>query len=451
MGYPKTYVITAAQRGGEPFHKFLAGLQKRAGKHGEIVVLPVNGALAGKTAKEERLDSYLSEKNSFRVVEKTWALNDNIYVMQDLLVKAENPNPLDKPSEVVDIGKTGIIASPKIRMKVYHDENAEAHKILVSTGAVTHANYSLTEKGRMARLRHQYGALIVEVESKQKYHFRQLNADETGVFYDLGYRYDGRKEPKFEPLEALVFGDWHEGYNPNEVVKATEAMIKELKPKRIFIHDLFDGDAISFFHERDTVYKSILAEEGKNLLVPALQACRERLLWFSQIAPESDIYVVKSNHDERLSSYIKDGRYNTDDANRAVGSRLFAEMKENKVDPLVFGIKYYGGELPPKVHFLQRSDNMKVGEWTLSVHGDRGGGRKATTKSLSKRYRAIIAAHTHSAEIDRNVVRAGTSTWLLANYTEGDPTNWTNSHVALPRNGHPQIINIIHGRYRPVA
>lgn len=445
------YIITTAQVGGDPFMKFLAGLQKRAGKHGEIMILSVNGSLTGKAAKTEELDARLRDKNNFRVVEETFSLNANIYIMRDLIVKAENPNPLDRPSEFVEIGKTGIIASPKIRMKVYHDEDAEAHKILVSTGAVTHANYSLSERGRMARLRHQYGALIVEVESKQKYHFRQLNADETGVFYDLGYRYDGKKTPEFEPLEALVLGDWHEGYNPEEVVKATEEMIRELKPKRIYIHDLFDGDAISFFHERDTLYKAIQVEEGKNLLVPALKACHERLVWFSQIAPESDIYVVKSNHDERLSNYVRDSKYTADLANSAIGSRLFAEMKENKQDPLVFGIKYYGGELPKNVHFLQRIDNMKVGIWTVSVHGDRGGGRKATTKSLSKRYRAIIAAHTHSAELDQNVARAGTSTWLLAEYTEGDPTNWTNSHVALPKNDHPQIINIIHGRYRPAA
>ncbi len=450
MVYPKTYIITTAQKGAEPFEKFLEGLKARAGKRGEIIILPTNGALRGKAAKNETLDPLFNDKNNYRILENSFPLNNNISIARDIVPKAEAPYPLDKPGEIIEVGKAGIITSPKIRMKVYHDEAAEAHKILVSTGAVTHSNYPLSEKGTVARLRHQYGALIVEVEGKQKYHFRQLNADETGVFYDLGYRYDGRKTPKQEPLEALVLGDWHEGYNPAEVVKATEKMVAELKPKEIYLHDLFDGDAISFFHEKDTVYRSQLVAQGRNLLIPAFKACRDRLIRFSQLAPETEIYVVKSNHDERLTSYIRDGRYQNDDANRGVGSRLFAEMQENKQDPLVFGINYYGGKLPANVHFLQRVDNRKIGDWTLSAHGDLGGGgRKATTKSLAKSHRAIICGHTHSAEIERNVFRAGTSTYLLANYTEGNATNWTNSHVALPKNGHPQIINIVHGRYRP--
>jgi hypothetical protein len=452
--YPKTYIITTAQVGVEPFGHFLDGLQRRLkeASRGEIVILPTNGRLTGKAAKDEKLDARLSDKNNFRIADRTLQLNSNISIVRDILVKAEAPYPLEKPCEVVDIGKSGIVGSPKIREKVYHDEHAEAHKIMVSTGALTHANYPLTEKGTIARLRHQYGALIVEVESKEKYHFRQLNADETGVFYDLGYRYDGRRAPRKEPLEALMLGDWHEGYNPPEVVSATERMIIELKPKVIIFQDLFDGDQVSNFHDEDNLYKSIQIEQGKNLLIPAFQACHGRILWACQIAPGAEILIDKSNHDERLTNYVKKSKYEKDDSNRSVGCRLFAEMKEHKQDPLEFGIKYYGraigGDIPPNVRFLQREDNIKICGWTVSVHGDRGGG-KATTKSLSKRYSAIICGHSHSPEIDRNVVRAGTSTYLLADYTKGDPTNWMNSHVALPRNGHPQIINIIHGRYRP--
>jgi len=92
--YPKTYIITTAQVGGDPFKKFIAGLQKRRKEnHGEIIILPTNGALAGKAAKTEELDPYLRDKNNFRVVEGTLPLNANIYIMRDIIVKAEAPNP----------------------------------------------------------------------------------------------------------------------------------------------------------------------------------------------------------------------------------------------------------------------------------------------------------------------------------------------------------------------
>lgn len=447
--YPRTCIITTAQMGGDPFRKFIAGLETRAGRRGEMFVLPVNGALTGKRAKEDILDSYIPER--FAVIEGNLQLNANAYIMRDIPVKAEAANPLDKCSRHAHIGKTVIVGSPKIRMKVYADEEEKAHKILTSTGAVTHPYYASTERGQVAKLDHQYGAIILEIESNQKYHMRQLNADASGVFYDLGYRYDGDKKPVFERLEAIVLGDWHESYNPQEVINATEKMIKQLQPKKIFIHDLFDGDAISYFHEEDVGYKAKETAEGKNLLTKALKACWERLVWFRQICPEdTQIYVVKSNHDERLWDYVRKGKYSKDYPNSAVGSRLFAEMTEHNEDPLHFGIRYYGGAIPEGVHFLQRADRMKVVGWTLSAHGDKGpGGRKATTNTLSNGYNFIIAAHLHSPEIFRNVFRAGTSTRLQMMYTEGSTVNWMNSHVLLPKNSRPQIVNIIDGRYQP--
>jgi len=428
---------------------FLDGLQKRAGSQGEILILPTSGSCVGRAAASEKVDKTFEDKNKFRLISGNLPLNANAYIMRDVTVRPEIVNPLDSCQRHVSTGKMAIIPSPKLRMKVYADEQETSHKILVSTGAVTHPNYRDTQRGQVAKLDHQYSAVIVEVESRQKYHFRQLNADRNGVFYDLGYRYNGSKKPEFERLEAMVLGDWHEFYNPLEVVQCTETMLGDLQPKRIFIHDLFDGDAISFFHEKDILVKARQKIEGRDRLDTALEACYKRLVWFRSVAPDTEIYVVKSNHDERLYHYVKEMKFRDDNANSGVGSRLFAEMLENGADPLLAGIAHYGGKIPRGVHFLQRTDSMKVAGWTVSAHGDKGpSGRKATTSTLSNNYSYIIAAHLHSPEIFRNVFRAGTSTGRME-YSEGCPNNWMNSHVLLPRNGHPQIVNIIDGRYRP--
>ena len=86
MVYPKTYIITTAQVGVEPFGRFLDGLHtrlKEAGR-GEMLIVPTNGKLTGKAAEGEKLDSAFEDKNRYTIIENTFSLNDNISIIRDL-------------------------------------------------------------------------------------------------------------------------------------------------------------------------------------------------------------------------------------------------------------------------------------------------------------------------------------------------------------------------------
>jgi hypothetical protein len=124
-------------------------------------------------------------------------------------------------------------------------------------------------------------------------------------------------------------------------------------------------------------------------------------------------------------------------------------MVEEGKDPLVEGITMSYGRIPEGVTFLKREDDHKVLGWVLGVHGDLSPGKKfrLTAAELERNYGKIIAGHTHSPEIIRDVIRVGTSTPLWMDYTIGRPSDWLNSHALLPRNARPQLVNVISGTY----
>jgi hypothetical protein len=450
--FPKNYIITTAQKGAKPFAPFLKGLETCAKFYdAEILVQETNGqqttSRRGKDANEdEALDPYFTAHH--RIVLGELPLNENVAI-RHFPVKAQQMQPFTSFERFVPPGKTSITASPKQMMICRPHSIKDYPRIFVSTGAVTLPNYRDNRWGNIAKLDHQFGAVLVEVEGPHKYHFRVLNADQNGVFYDLGMRFDGDKKPVFEREEVMVLGDWHEGLTLPEVIGATETMIKRLKPKKLVIHDLFDGDAISFFNERDLLARTIQSKLGTDRLDKALGACGERLGWFRQICPrDTEIVVVKSNHDERLDKYTKEGKFAQDDTNRAEGCRLFLAMEAGE-DPLVNGITRNYGKIPAGVTFLKRENDFKVLGWVLGVHGDPSSGQKwrLSASALEKSYGKVIAGHTHSPEIVREVMRVGTSTSPWMDYQRGRPSDGLNSHALLPRNGKPQLVNMINGDY----
>lgn len=448
----KTYIVTCAQRGAAPFQNFLHGLELCAGHYkGEIVIKETNGremtSRRGEDNKEkEEIDPSLEK---YRFVAEELGLNDRIDI-KHFPVKAQQMIPLTSFKRQVEAGKTAIMASPKQLLICIPNSANDYTRMLVSTGAVTLPNYKDNRMGILAKLDHRFGAVIVEVDNADRYHVRVLNADKKGVFYDLGWKFDGKREPVFERPEAMVLGDWHEGYATQQVIDATEKMIRKLQPKQVVLHDLFDGDAINYFQERDFLVRAKQAMAGTDRLDLTLKKCGERLQWFRDISGDTKIVVVKSNHDERLDRYVSELRFaeRKDHENAKVGCELFLAMLDGK-DPLVEGIKKYYGNMPAGVQFLTRRDDYRVLGWALGVHGDLTMGKKMrlSAAELERGYTKIIAGHTHSPEIMRDVIRVGTCTPKEVEYTIGRQSDWGHAHALLPANGRPQLTPIVDGAW----
>src|SRR5690606_8114731 len=112
----------------------------------------------------------------------------------------------------------------------------------MTTGAVTMAEYRsdryMSERtSYIAENDHVYGAIIVEIEDKDRFHFRQIQADVTGAFYDLGMCYSAEGVEPVRPI--LVMGDLHAGEQDEDVMQCTYEMIQDLNVKDIVVHDAF--------------------------------------------------------------------------------------------------------------------------------------------------------------------------------------------------------------------
>jgi len=462
MGGQKKYLITSAQACASPHKNFLSGLEKYANdREAEIIVLPMIGESAHEDIIERQDKNGVPYGGLHKSFEKYGVefdkrkLNDNIQIVQ-FHVRPYQIDPLTGLSRFAQRETTQVFASPKQRVKAIPHSNNQIPKLLVTTGACTHPNYasgsdSSAERrrlGNIARGDHTYGALVVEIESEEIFHLRNIRANNDGKFVDLGRKYDGNKVSKAE-LEAIVFGDWHVGYTDPAVKKANYEMIKELKPKRIFLHDFFDGHSVSPHRDKKLITEQIMEGVDKNFssLEQELSDCRDELIQLDDSMKGREIYVVASNHHEFLDRYLDEGRFVKDPYNARFAFRLSTKLSEDKI-PIEEGMKMVG-KVPKGVTFLRREEDLKIRGFQLGSHGDKGpSGARSSVNSKENDYGRSITGHVHSLEVQRDTYIAGTSTPLTIFYNKGNPTSWTNSNILLYETGTAQFVNVIFGKWR---
>ncbi len=441
----KKYVITTAQKGVSPNRKFMENLELYCDKNNaELIILPTNGKYATSRRnadgdEEEVLHKYF---NKFNVISNNYKLNDNLEI-KHFPVKAQQIDPITGWGRFVQYDTSGIFASPKQRLKCFANANSEP-KILMSTGAITKPNYKDNNWGTKALLDHVYGALIVEVKDDKEFHYRQLRANSRGAFIDLAKRYENGKVKK-ERAEALVLGDIHSYELNKDVMDVTYKMIKELNPKHIMIHDLFNGTSVSH-HEKDNILiRAKHAANNQNDLSDELRYCGEILDGLKKNS-NAKIVVVKSNHDDFLNRYLQDGRFAKDPINVKLASELLVDYLNDK-DIIEEGIKKTYGKIHG-VKFLKIDESYKILGYQLGSHGDKGGnGSRGSIKQSEAANGKSIDAHTHSPELLRYAVKVGCSCNLDQEYAKG-PSSWLHTHGALYSHGQPQLLNIINGKYK---
>ena len=451
MGYEsKNYVITTAQRGALPNWEFLESLNTYCKQNNaELLILPTNGKFPSSTKEdqEEIIHQHLQEK--YKVIDHDLKLNDKLYI-KNFPTKAQQMIPLTSWGRFVQYDDSAIMASPKLMQKCYANSNQDLPKILMSTGAVTRPNYKDNAWGAKARLDHRYAAIVVQIKSKDTFHYRQLVSGDNGVFYDLGTKYDGKNKPVKSSIEALVLGDVHVGWTDPAVVSATQRLIKETNPKAIMYHDLCDTYSVNHHHENDIVLKAQKALNNQDSLEDEAKKVGEFLALMNKTAtPYTKHLIVKSNHDEAIDRYLQEGRFIKDPKNIKFASKLLVNSIDETRDTLQYAIELAYGKLPINIKFLSVDQDYKIGGWQLANHGHNGPcGTQGTTRSLEGTMGRGMVGHLHSPEIFRDIWRVGTSTYLHLPYTKGHASNWVQGHGIINPNGKPQLINIINGEYK---
>jgi hypothetical protein len=432
------YVITSAQHNAPVYDNLMDGLENYCKiNDAELIILPMRG----KSIEEEEMAARVRIHNQ---ISSYYKLNDKIRI-SNYEILPQQIDPITGLARFTQSDVSTVFASPKQRLKVVPNSNSKLPKVLMTTGAVTEPNYRDNRIGRIARKDHTPGAIVVETVGNTEYHFRQLSSLKNGVFYDLGERYDGLKDPETERLEALVIGDWHYGDVNKKVRTETFEMIKQYNPKRIILHDFFNGYSISHHEQRDIV--ALSRKKNKLSLDEELKLAAKELKKFVQIAgDDTEIIVVKSNHDEWIDRYLEEARFVKEPQNALVGSELFGEYICGK-DPLFSGLNRHFN-IPDNVKFLNRDQDYKIRGWQLGSHGDKGanGGRPGI-RSIEHAHGKSITGHSHTPQIFRNAWVVGTSTDLNLEYNKG-LSSWMNTHAFLYKNSRPQLINVIRGKHK---
>lgn len=440
------FVITTAVTGMSVHKAFLENLNFYCKKNNAKLLVIASTDPAAQAGFE--LDGVIDRDS---LVFQDLELNKNIYI-STFTTSAKQINPLTGIKRIGQRDRSMIVASPKQMLEYVPTDKSLPHA-LMTTGAVTKPNYQ-TERymskrtAYIAEFDHKMGAIIVEIENEKQFHVRQIQAEYgTGFFVDLGMSYQVTKVEKVRP-EALVLGDWHTGSTNKEVRATTSKMIKDLNPKRVFLHDFFDGKSINH-HEAH----NHLSRAGKSVndlsLDFELQLCADELTWFKKEHPKVEEWiVVRSNHDQFIDTYLKEGAYIEDALNSKIAHELALAKLKGK-NTLQAGMLMKGLD-DSKITFLKGSASYRIAGIEHGIHGHRGlnGQRNPPNGSLEIGWGAITAGHSHTAGILRDVFRTGTSTDLNLGYNDEGASSWIHAHSVTYSNASRQLINIVNGKYK---
>lgn len=472
----KGIIVTSAQFGASLNLKFWQSLKNYSDVVGfPIVVLPIKyGAV--KVSKDGSLLGRFAKKLKGHIQLDNRSVACGTLTLNTVRMRPTLSRFLSDPICELGGNSSQIMAAPKMELEHRPRLSHKYPKAIMTTGAVTVPNYQVDNLGQQDRTgeialqEHTYGAIVVEMAGDQ-FHFRQLLASKSGVFYDIDH-YDGGAmlvtpegvEHRPDDVEALVLGDWHAGKTCPQVRDATfgeGGLIPTLKPASIVLHDYVDGDSISWHDKFHAVRRAVKSSRGWGSLKNELDAAVEETEYILQRF-SGQVYVTASNHPEFITKYIESLDWARDDENIVTGARLFLAMydymQENttdlvdtkELDPVAHYIRQHIQS--ERVVFVERQDTLLIpstgkSKILCSLHGDIGtkGQRSRSTNDFRKMNSRIFLGHNHSAQIWGPVWRVGVSTPLTQHYVQSPATNWTNTHGVIFKNGQRQLINIING------
>jgi len=371
---------------------------------------------------------------------------NNKFMLSSISVSAKQVNPLTGLERLAQARGSMALASPKQYLQFVANSNTKMPRALMTTGAITVPDYS-TDKSMskrtsyLAEFDHIMGALIVEIEDDRIFHFRQIQFDTDGSFFDLGWKYcpDGSVVEVDET--TCVFGDTHVGSHDLDVDRCLQEITEYANCKEIIVHDLFDNRFNNHHDVHKPVTRGILAMEGKTKLMHEGEITAQ---WLDEWAERAEkITIVKSNHDEALERYIDEGRWK-DDPENLYDALDLVKARMDGLDPLKFLInEKIGLKYNDRVNWLDRDEDYIVYGIENGAHGDKGGnGSRGSLRSIEKAYYKATVGHSHTAGIWREVYQVGTSTLLKLSYNAG-PSSWTNTMCIQYPNGQRQLVNII--------
>lgn len=457
-GTVRRYILTSAQNNVGVHHGFLANLKALASDvDAELLVSFTIYDRQGYRGLVRKGDTSIAKHRVWwDSAIKPYACNSRARLHRrlafcgELDILATTKNPLTGLESYC--GRSSIIVPHnRFALKCVPSRKQHMPKEMMTTGSVTQRRFIQRKAGQVAHFHHVLGALLVEVTADGYWHVHHLNADDNGSFYWLDkYVEDGQVRKNTQGIPGLVLGDVH-----HEKIDWTQSdivlrLIEGLQPAEVVVHDLIDFQSRNHHNIKDPLFR-VKVNDAR---VEDEIAAAAEWLWRLRSRSNAKILVVKSNHDEALTRWIKETDWRDDPTNAEfyllVAYYMVFRMRNGirRFDPLEWAINRHRTEGLSTATFLQLDESYEIAGIEVGMHGHIGpNGARGNPRSFSKMGFKTFTAHTHSPSIVDGCYTVGVLGNLDMGYNIG-PSNWMHAHGIIYPNGKRAFIFVKNGKWR---
>jgi len=361
-------------------------------------------------------------------------LHKHLEVLGDLKVQATSPNPTNG-IELFGDKRSCIVGAPKIEFRSLPVLPEQDQKFLYSTGSVTAPSFTESVAGGRAAEHHSHGFIVVEIESDDVVHCRNVSAHKDGTFNDLIFRVEGG-EVATEEVPIMVFGDSHFAQKDESVTKAFRGVCSDLSVSEAILHDVYDSESLNLHNIKDPIVQSELQKAGRDSIDKEIDQMHEELLWFEERMKKT--IVVGSNHDDFLSRAMTQGDWRDNIKNARTFVRFLGWTLDglcpDGIVPYIINGRY------KNIQALGVNDSYIKYGIELGMHGHKGAnGSRGNVKAMAKLSTKSVIGHSHTPSITGGCYQVGISCAMDHGYNKG-LSGWAYASCIINGRGKRQMI-----------
>lgn len=381
-------------------------------------------------------------------------LNSMLTVICDVKIQPTNMYPINGVNGFTGI-KTSVVPHPKVQLKSLPVLKDYPQKLVLSTGACTVENYTDTRIGKKGEFEHELGFVICEIVDEKQFFIRQVQADDSGRFYDLNYCVNyGYVNNSFKSKEDfmypfIVWGDLHLTQEDPVAVDLATELTNKLRVENVILHDLFDGNSVNPHSEKDPFRMLEKEESGEDDLEWEIECLKNWLRAYSETLDYSKLHIIASNHNDFLDRFLKNV-----DWRKTRNKKLYLELSYIKSQGLAEKgmVNYIIDEEFKDNKYLKTyayGESLKMqGDWECGLHYDKGAnGSRGSIGQFKDLSTKTIGGHGHSAQRYGGAIMTPTLTKLQLDYNSGSLSSWVQGVTLGYPNGKASQIIFINGAF----
>lgn len=385
-----TYFVTWAQAN-TPIDRNLWKNMKAYADHtnAEIIVLP--GTYSISDSQYEKLPEVWAKEINPYLFAREEKLHKYLSIISDAHVLPTAERPL-RGFEGVTGEDSSIVGHPRQHIESVATLPNSTDKFLMTTGAITVPNYRKARVGKKAKFNHVMGFLVIEIIDEDNFIPRHVSTTPDGNFIDLMFLVENGKVTRELDVEAFAM-EVHLQLEDKEVLKSVYEFSKYLSPKRLVLHDLFNGTSVNPHIKSDFIEKVVRSEDGQDCVLSEINYMLDFLEDWKTVG---EIHVIPSNHNDWLDRWVRNGSGSTDVKNIRIFNELQNILIDKKAEKGLIAWAIDDEFEGDGVITYGRNDSFKICGIEMNNHGDLGAsGAKGTPETFRKLNTKIVSGDKH--------------------------------------------------------